>query len=57
MSALLDIEGLSVSFATRGGGFKAVDGVSLRVDEGAITGLGAATSAEEVQAVLGDVEA
>jgi len=28
---LLDIQGLSVSFATRGGAFKAVDGVDLRV--------------------------
>ncbi len=29
--ALLDIKGLSVSFATRGGAFKAVDGVDLQV--------------------------
>jgi dipeptide transport system ATP-binding protein len=42
MSALLDIEGLSVSFATRGGGFKAVDGVSLHVD------------ANEVLAIVGE---
>ncbi|RFB74971.1 ABC transporter ATP-binding protein [Methylovirgula sp. 4M-Z18] len=30
--ALLDIRNLSVSFATRGGGFKAVDGVDLSID-------------------------
>ncbi|MFZ2990845.1 ATP-binding cassette domain-containing protein, partial [Ideonella sp.] len=31
VTPLLDIRGLSVSFATRGGAFKAVDGVNLSV--------------------------
>ena len=29
---LLDIRGLTVSFATRGGAFTAVDGIDLQVD-------------------------
>jgi dipeptide transport system ATP-binding protein len=41
-SPLLDIQGLSVSFATRGGAFKAVDGVNLSV------------SANEVLAIVGE---
>ena len=32
MATLLDIRGLTVRFATRGGAFTAVDGIDLQVD-------------------------
>ena len=41
--ALLDIRNLSVSFATRGGPFKAVDGVDLTVEQ------------DEVVAIVGEI--
>jgi dipeptide transport system ATP-binding protein len=37
--ALLDIRNLSVSFATRTGAFRAVDGIDLQVNEGEILGI------------------
>ena len=37
---LLDIQGLTVRFATRGGAFTAVDGVNLQVARGAIHAFG-----------------
>lgn len=37
--ALLDIRNLSVSFATRAGAFRAVDGIDLEVDEGDVVGI------------------
>ena len=37
--ALLEIRNLSVSFATRHGGFKAVDGVDISVDKAEVLGI------------------
>jgi dipeptide transport system ATP-binding protein len=39
MTALLDIQGLSVSFATRSGAFQAVDDIDLQVSAGEVLGI------------------
>jgi len=56
VSALLEVDGLTVSFKTAGGAFRAVDGVSLSVDEGevlAIVGESGSGKSVSMLAVMG----